>query len=114
MTGNARVVPPERADHRVDEIALERHLETDVLVDDLDLDVIADDAPDVGERLLLGAGQRAHIDERLGTVGDHVVLVSRGETGRIGRGAQRRRAGIRLPRPSRAASASGSSVADVR
>ncbi len=88
--GHARVVPAERRDHRVDEVALERNLEADVLVDDLDLDIVADDPPDVVEHILLGAGQGSHVDQRLGAVGDDVVLVAGGQAGRIGRGAQRR------------------------
>ena len=40
----------------------EGHLEADVAHDDLDLDVVADDPLDVGEHLVLGAGQRAHVD----------------------------------------------------
>ena len=90
MTGTPGSCAAERRDHRVDEVARERHLEADVLVDDLDLDVVADDAADVGERGVLGAGQRPHVDERLGAVGDDVVLVAGGEAGRVGRRAQRR------------------------
>ena len=89
MTGMPGSCRPERADHRVDEVAAEGHLEPDVLVDDLDLDVVADDPPDVGERRVLGARQSAHVDERLGAVGDHVVLVARGESRRVRRRPQR-------------------------
>ena len=85
---NTRVVAAQRADHRVDEVSAERHLQPDVLVDDLDLDVSAHDPPDVGEGLLLGAGQGAHVDERLGAIRDHVVLVAGGESGGVRRRPQ--------------------------
>ena len=66
MTGTPGSCAPERRDHRVDQVAVERHLEADVADDDLDLDVVADDPLDVGERVVLGARKHAHVDERLG------------------------------------------------
>ena len=89
MTGTPGSCRPSAADHRVDQVAAERHLEADVLVDDLDVDVVADDPADVGEGGFLGARQRAHVDQRLGAVGDDVVLVAGGEPGRVGRRPQR-------------------------
>ncbi len=66
---------------------------------ELDLDVVADDLPHLGEHGVLLARHGADVDERLGAVGDHVVLVAGVELRRVRRGAQggrdepRRRAG---------------------
>ena len=80
----------ERRDHRVDEIARERHLEPDVVVDDLDLDVVATIFRMSASTASSLAGQSADVDERFGAIGDDVVLVARRENRRVGRRPQRR------------------------
>ncbi len=74
--GGARVVFPERGHHLVDDFTLERQLESDVVVDDLDVDVGADELTDARQHVVLLAGERSKIDEGLGAIGDHVVLVA--------------------------------------
>lgn len=88
--GHSRIVFAEHRHHRVDERTGERNLEADVGVHDLDVDVVSDDAPDIGECCLLGSRQDAHVDQRLGVVGDHIVFVSCGQSGRVGRCAEGR------------------------
>ncbi|CAI7667292.1 unnamed protein product, partial [Penicillium discolor] len=83
------VVPPQRRHHRLDELPCERRLHADVTDHGLDPDVVAHDAPELREHVVLGPRDHADVDKRLGALRDDVVLVAGGESRRVGRRAER-------------------------
>src|SRR5207253_6983838 len=73
----SRLFGLQRADHRRAQIAVERGLHPDVMLDELALYVRPEQPVDLGQELLFAPGQETAVDVGAGRLGYHVHLVPR-------------------------------------
>src|SRR5690606_35489938 len=85
-----RVLGLESIDHRLDQGAVERGLQCDVVVDELAAHLRPDERVDRLEEVVLEARQETAVDDGGGLAGDDVRLVAGLQLGRVGRVAERR------------------------